>query len=291
MQSEVIPDWERKAAGWLVRNLWLRGRRGGPWAPPAALGGKPVTFEGNTGATLAGTWFAAERPRGAVVLAHPDRRYGQAWFWREGHVAFLLENGFDVLTFDFTGYGASVGPSTYFHEDVEAAARFAQAWAGGFPVHVWGVSMGAFAAANASPRLRFVESMVLEAPYPSFSAWYGQGLGRWAMDAFDRAFPRTGRAICAGENVGWARPRRVLVAYSRADEVTPAVLSEAVADAAPRDRTERFVLDDVPHLAFFAQSERYREHVLAHLVGETSVRVVAPRDAAARPQTPTLPSP
>ena len=55
------------------------------------------------------------------------------------------------ITFDFTGYGESRGPATYYHEDLLAAARFAEHWAGGFPVHVVGVSMGAFAAANASP--------------------------------------------------------------------------------------------------------------------------------------------
>lgn len=270
-----------------MRNLWLRDRRGGPWSPPVELGGRAVSFEGNSGATLAGTWFSAERPRGAVVLAHPDRRYGQSWFWREGHVGWLLEHGFDVLTFDFTGYGGSEGPATYYHEDVEAAARFAKAWAGGFPVHVWGVSMGAFATANASPRLRFVESVVLESPYPSFSEWFGEGLARAGMDAFDRAFPRTARAIRAGDNVAWARPR-VLVAYSEADEVTPARLSEAVAAAAPRDRTERFVLTGAPHLSFFRESDEYRARVLSFLAGAAA----EPRGkVTVRVQTPTLPSP
>lgn len=251
---------ERRAAGLVVRSLFLRGRRGGPWTPPAELRHAPLSFEGNTGARISGLWFPAEKPRGAVVLAHPDRRYGKHWFVKEGYVPFLLSHGYDVLTFDFTGYGGSRGPATYYHEDVLAAARVAHHWAGGFPVHVLGVSMGAFAACNASPRLGFVRSLVLEAPYPSFNAWYGKGPWLAAMGAFDRAFPRTSAAIQADRNVARAAPPRILLAYSPRDEVTPPRLSRQVADAAPKDRT-RVVEVDAPHLGFL-QDARYREALL-----------------------------
>ena len=204
MESALPSPLERRLAGALVKTAFLRDRRGGPWEPPAHLAHEKVTFEGNTGARLAGRWFPAERPRGAVVLAHPDRRYGQHWFVKEGWVEFLPRAGYDVLTFDFVGYGGSRGPATYYHEDVHAAARLAYDWAGGFPVHVVGVSMGAFAVANASPRLDFVESIVLESPYPSFNAWYGKGPGRWAMEAFDLLFPRSSRSIQAEANVARA---------------------------------------------------------------------------------------
>lgn len=252
---------ERRLAGALVHSLWLGDRRGGPWPPPAHLKNQPVCFEGNTGARIAGTWFPAERPRGAAVLAHPDRRYGKHWFAREGYVDLLVGEGYDVLTFDFTGYGESRGPATYYHEDLLAAARFAEHWAGGFPVHVLGVSMGAFAAANASPRLDFVRSLVLEAPYPSFHAWYAHGLGYHAMRAFDALFPKTARAIEADRNIAAASPERILVAYSRQDEVTRPELSQAVAAANPRARVLEI---DAPHLAFL-QDARYREALLATL--------------------------
>lgn len=253
---------ERRVAGAFVKTLFLRDRRGGPWTPD--LPHRPVEFEGNTGARIAGHWFSAARPRGAVVLAHPDRRYGKHWFVKEGWVAFLLENGYDALTFDFGGYGGSRGPATYYHEDVVAAARFAQRWSGGFPVHVVGASMGAFAAANASPRLDFVESMVLESPYPSFNAWYRGGAAHHAMRAFDALFPRSSAAIQADRNVARAAPRRILVAWSEADEVTPPALSRAIADAAPR--ATRYVAPKAAHLALF-QDAGYREAILAALAG------------------------
>lgn len=250
---------ERRLAGALVQTFWIRGRRGGPWVP--SIKHSPLTFEGNTGARIAAHWFAAQQPRGAVVLAHPDKRYAKHWFVKEGYVEFLLANGYDVLTFDFTGYGESRGPATYYHEDVIAAARVAQHWAGGYPVHVLGVSMGAFAAANASPQLGFVRSLVLEAPYPSFNAWYGKGAGYQAMRAFDALFPRSGRAIKADRNIVDAKPGRILIACSPQDEVTPAALSKRVAAANPR---AELLEVDAPHLGFL-QSEKYRAALLEAL--------------------------
>lgn len=252
---------ERRVAGAFVKAAFLRDRRGGPWVPE--LPHTHVAFEGNTGARLVGHWFAAKDARGAVVLAHPDRRYGKHWFVKEGYVSFLLEHGFDALTFDFVGYGESRGPATYYHEDILAAARLAEHWGGRLPVHVLGVSMGAFAAANASPRLDFVRSLVLESPYPSFNAWYGQGPMLHAMRLFDRVFPRTAAAIQADRNIARAAPARVLVAYSPEDTVTPPVLSERVAAALPRAQVMKV---DAPHLGFL-QDERYRAALLATLSG------------------------
>lgn len=250
---------ERRVVGTVVRTAFLRNRRAGPW--PTAIPHRKVRFAGNAGADLAGRWFPHEAPRGAVVLAHPDRRYGQHWFAREGWVEWLLENRFEVLTFDFPDYGASRGGSTFYHHDVEAAARFAQRWAGGFPVHVLGISMGAFAAANASPRLDFVHGLVLESPYPSFAAWYGETTRKAAMQrAFERAFPRSAAEIQADQNLARCAARRVLVAAGGADRVTPSRLSRAVADALPRARY--LELPGLDHFEAFPKSEAYRAAIL-----------------------------
>lgn len=284
MQRKAPSLRERRIVGRFVRTVFIRDRRGRGWEVPARLAHERVEFEGNTGARVVGRWFPAERSRGAVVLAHPDKRYAQHWFVENGWVDFLHEAGFDVLTFDFTGYGGSTGVATYYHEDLVAAARVAERWAGGLPVHVVGVSMGAFVGANASPFLPFVDGLVLESPYPSFNSWYSRGPYRWAMELFDFAFPRTAAMIQAPANLARAAAKRVLVAWPAEDEVTPPSLSREVADAGPRERTRTMEVARARHLEPFATSAAYRAAVLETLgVPADEARLLAER---ARPPLP-----
>lgn len=256
---------ERRLVGTVVRRVfWGGSRRGKGWDVPGHLEHDDVSFPGNSGATLAGRYFPRPAPKGVVVLAHPDRRYASHWFVREGWVEWLLRNGYEVLTFDFAPFGASRGGSTYLHEDVLGAVDFARRWSGEQPVHVVGLSIGAFAAINASPSLD-VDGLVLESPYPTFNAWYGRGWGKWAMAFFDGVFPRTANVIQAHENVTRAAAKRILVAASPDDDVTPMPLSRVVFDAAPA-HARWLEVAGVEHLGLFAD-EGYRAAVLETLAG------------------------
>lgn len=230
-----------------------------------------VRFSGNTGAQLAGRWFPAANPRGVVVLAHPDRRYGQHWFVMIGWVDFLHDAGFAVLTFDFPGYGESRGGATYFMEDIVGAARWAHERAPALPLHVLGVSMGAFAAANAAPRLDFVDGLVLESPYPTFNEWYGAGVGRVAMNLFDRAFPRTSALLQAQKHLARAGAKRILVVAAGQDDVTPPRLTRALVGAAPPERTRFLEVEASRHLQPFVDSPAYRAAVLETFLGRAGL--------------------
>lgn len=270
--ENTVSPRERRWVGRFVRATWFSDRKGGPWSIPESLPHEDVRFEGNSGATLAGRWFPADEPRGVVVLVHPDRRYAQHWFVREGWVGLLHAEGYDVLTFDLAAYGQSRGGSTYFHEDVLAAVRLAERYSGGLPIHVVGLSIGAFAVANASPFLHRVQSLVLESPYPSFTEWERTRRGRFALSLFARAFPRTNAMLDARANLARASAKRILVAASLDDAVTPASLSHAVAHAANPARTRMLDVAGVAHLALFRESAEYREAVLATLAGDAGRR-------------------
>lgn len=254
---------ERHVVGSLVKAVMLRDRRRPPAPAPEHIASRDVTLDGNTGAQLSARWFPAGRSKGVVVLAHPDKRAAKHWFVKSGWVDFLHQHDYDVLTFDFTGYGASRGPATYYHEDLLAAARLAQDWSGFLPVHVVGVSMGAFAAANASPKLSFAKSLTLESPYPSFNAWYPRGFQKSFMNGFDRAFPASSRAIQADRNIANAAPERILVALAEQDEVTRPELSEAIFHAAPAERS-RLVRLKGKHFSAI-DDEAFREALLKTL--------------------------
>jgi hypothetical protein len=260
---------EKRVVGALVKTVFFRGRRGGPWEPPLGLDVRPVRFPGNSGARLHGWHVPHGAPRGIVVLAHPDRRYGKQWFARDGWLAWLHANGFESLAFDFPMYGQSRGGSTYLHDDVAAACRLARRLQPGLPVHLVGLSLGAFASANAQPVLDFLDGLVLESPYPTFDAWYAGGSGRaaghgTANRVLGRLFPRTYRRIDAGANIAQSKARRILVAATASDHVTPVRLSRELSRRAPAERTRYFEAALPPHLGLFADPD-YRAAVLATL--------------------------
>lgn len=269
---------ERRLVTGLVRMVWRNDRRGGPWEVPGHLDHDDLIVPGN--GRLTARYFRQnaqpEGARGVAVLVHPDKRYGQHWFVKEGWVDLLVAAGFDVLTVDLTGYGGSESPSSYYHEDVVSAVETARDRSGGLPVHLIGVSIGSYAAANASPHVELA-SLMLESPYPTFAAWYGDHPLAAVSNVF-RIFRKSWRSIHAPSNVAAARAERILVTATRADAVTPEHLSATVAAAAPADRSHYLVVDDAAHLELFHDA-RYRQAILEHLgvpAQEAQALVAAP---------------
>lgn len=260
-RMEAISGLERRAVGLIVRRFWLGDRRGGPWDPPPELEWDDVVFPGNTGARLTGRYFKSQVPRGVVVAVHPDKRYAGHWFVRTGWVHRLTQVGLDVLTFDLTGYGGSHGPSTYYAEDVHCAIRFAAERAGEVPVHVFGVSVGAYAAAIAAPWMDGVEGLVLESPYPDTTAWYGGGIGAFASRTFNTAFRKTAQYLQADQRIRDASANKILVVASTDDTVTPHHLSRRVAQSAPAGRTRYLEVTGFPHLGLHDSAD-YRQAML-----------------------------
>lgn len=95
---------------------------------------------------LSATWYPATgTPRGAVLLAHPWLKWGQAYFHRRGRVDALQAAGYHALTFDLGGVGASSPPAPAFYDrDLEDAFEELSRRAGHLPVHFWGVSCGGY---------------------------------------------------------------------------------------------------------------------------------------------------
>lgn len=260
---------EKRIVGSVVKTFFLRGRRGGPWPLPPNLPLRPASFVGNSGARLSALCLDTPAPRAVVVLAHPDRRYGKQWFAREGWLDFLHANRLAAIVFDFPAYGGSRGGSTYFHDDVLAAANEARRLHPDLPLHVVGLSIGAFAVANASPHLD-ADSLVLESPYPTFADWYDHASSRKTLGRVNstmaKVWPRTARRIDAGRNIAAARAPRVLVAATPHDEVTPIALSRRVHDAAPAAARRWLEVPAAGHLELF-QEATYRAALLATWFG------------------------
>lgn len=100
-----------------------------------------VQFIADDGTALAAWWIPANRPRGTVVLCR-----GNAG--NIGTTAYLapefFKRGFNLLLWDYRGYGASGGrPSEKgIYADARAAFDAAAAMSGKLPVIAYGVSLG-----------------------------------------------------------------------------------------------------------------------------------------------------
>lgn len=113
---------------------------------------QPLTLSTEDGAQLSANLYPTEHPTGrAVVLAHGGQFHKESWT-PQAHV--LTAAGYEVLAFDFRGFGASHGPGEKdfdhapFQLDILAAVRYLRTH-GAKSVSVIGGSFGGAAAGDA----------------------------------------------------------------------------------------------------------------------------------------------
>ncbi len=133
----------------------------------AGLVGRDVFFRAPAGPRLHGVWIDALGPRrGTVVYCHGnDRNLTHHSQW----VDWLPRQGFDLLLFDYRGYGRSEGRPS--REGIAADARAAidlALLADPERVFVWGRSLGAAAAVSAVATRPAVRGLLLEG---GFARW------------------------------------------------------------------------------------------------------------------------
>jgi pimeloyl-ACP methyl ester carboxylesterase len=188
------PRYERLAAG-LFRLLAPSLPRVELPDPPKALWPwEYLSVERGDGlGPLSATWYPAEgRPRGAVLLLHPWLEWARAYFHRRGRIQALRAGGYHALTVDLGGLGNSHRRPGFPDRDVEAALATVRQRAGGLPVHVWGVSAGAYWSHFALARQRDVLGGMFEDVSPHLLEW------SWRMAPYGRPFYLFYRQVLRG---------------------------------------------------------------------------------------------
>jgi pimeloyl-ACP methyl ester carboxylesterase len=140
-------------------------------APPL-MARQAVTFSTQDGAHICADVYGAGTR--AVVLAHGGQFKKESW---RSQAEVLVSKGFEVLAFDFRGFGCSTGPgdkdmyTAPMENDVLAAVRYLKS-GGAKTVSVIGGSFGGTAAGNASIKSTpgEIDRLVLLAAAPSLPA-------------------------------------------------------------------------------------------------------------------------
>ena len=197
------------------------------WEPEKmGLKYETVVIHGLRGADLSGALFpTGGKPKGTIVHFHGNFGNLSNHFPQS---MFLLDYGYDVLIFDYEGFGASEGRPTPRNtvEDGMAAVQWAKDHCRASParVGVFGQSVGAAVACVTAARDPSVDAVVLEAPFTSYRAITADVLKRcwftWPLlPFFPVLFVRRG---CDPEDyIADIAPRPVFIIHGDKDRTVP----------------------------------------------------------------------
>ncbi len=187
-----------------------------------------VAYPSANGRRLTALWFPAEGPaQGTVVHFHGNFANMSNHFPAS---FFLSKRGFNLLVFDYQGYGASEGKPNRRNtvEDGLASVQWALDKSTA-PVGIFGQSLGAAVAAVATAREPRVKAVVLESCFTTYRAASKHVLKQnWVTWPFAWVFPPlfVRRTLDPWDAVEKIAPRPVFFIHGTADQIVPSWMSE-----------------------------------------------------------------
>ncbi len=248
-------------------------------APLAAgTASERIRFKAADGIELAGLWVPAKNEQGVVVLCH-GRGSGKGWFLRHGQVAFLHDNHYSCLLFDFRGTGESGGRYCTLGDqerlDLHAAIKEARKRSAK-GLALWGVSMGAATAILAGAEDPDIHLIIAESSYDSFEETVAHHqklnyhLPRWPMTQL-ACWLTERRTGCRTGNVDMVEAASritatpLLLVHCENDVRTPEPVARRIFAAAAGPK-ELFIVPEASHgEAFASGGERYHGKLLRSL--------------------------
>jgi alpha-beta hydrolase superfamily lysophospholipase len=185
---------------------------------------------------------------GTVVFAHPMTPATKGFWLKRGHAEVFRRLGFDVVAFDFNGFGDSPAIELDFGADAVAVGRWAAARNPSLPVVGVGASFGAghLLCALARPGQPF-RAVVAEAPWLSLPSFWRAFRKQYAVLRLSQVvYPRMERLARPLDSMKrLVGSPHVLLVHGEADEVAPAEISRKLLAAAQGAGSVE--LWDVPH--------------------------------------------
>jgi len=247
-----------------------------PWTFPRAENPQdwqPLQIASGSRARLACLFGAAHGTpaAGNVLLAHPMGSEAKGFFLRDGHARFLRDNGFNVLLFDFNGFGESEEGNFGYVEDVLAAGRELRRLAPGLPTAVFGSSFGGARALCSLARADHGFSVaVFESVFTSLKEYWGRfPVANAVLTALSALLPELERSLRPIAQVGMLRGvRKVVFLYGDGDRWTPLEMGTRLFESCNLDRADRvlWTMAGARHAqAFATSSAEWRERYLKFL--------------------------
>lgn len=232
------------------------------YAMPQQQGNKTldIWFDAEDGSKLHGWWLpAASSLRLPCTLVHAPSTAGNSSKFLP-QVAWLAAKGVNVLTFDYRGFGQSVGKPSLngMVADVQAAVLTASRQAGvqSGAIVLLGQGLGGAAAVRATQRTRppVIRSLFIDSTFATYRGASREVAGRMGL-GWGAAFGTSGLPPEADDPVVAIRtlPVSVWILHGTADKVVPLAEADKLFDAAP---TPKHLLkaQDAPHVGTLMQA-------------------------------------
>ena len=238
---------------------------------------QPLRIASATGGTLAALYRQADGPgppRATLVLAHPMGKEAKGYFLKHGYAELLLQAGYNVLVFDFNGFGESSMGNFRFHEDVLAAGRAAQRVLPAPQLGLLGISLGAEfgVVALASPGQPFGFAVLESGATTLEEFWHRFPAARLALAVLGRLLPRLRREVRMIDRMAEVRGlRSILFIYSRTDAWVPFEMGGRYQARCPVP-SELYEVPEGVHAQLMKSphAEAYRAHLLEYLQRQTA---------------------
>jgi alpha-beta hydrolase superfamily lysophospholipase len=134
---------------------------------------------GGDGSCLAGALCESGQAqvKAVVILCHPFLKFGMSYFFKNNYHEWLSQAGYHVVGFNFKGFGRSTVEGMSFSEDVISMAQWSRQRYPDLPVHLLGISFGAFHGIHAIASGRAVfDSALFDSVPATLTHFFGKGL-------------------------------------------------------------------------------------------------------------------
>jgi len=193
-----------------------------------------VSYPSLDGKTIYALFFPSrKKPQGTVVFFHGNFGNVSNHF---GECLFLIGRGFDVLIFDYEGYGASEGrptPKRTF-EDGIASVRYIHNRNPNLEIAAFGQSLGGAVATVVAAKEPLVKAVVIEASFTSYRAMARTALKRsfltWLLFPIVPLF--LNHDFDPIDFIASISPRPILMIHGDHDKTVPSFMSEQLFEKA-----------------------------------------------------------